>query len=55
MPSSRGSSQARDQTHVPYVSCIDRQVLITSATWEAPYSTLYILYQCVIGYHLPYP
>ena len=24
-------------------------------TEEAPYSTLYMLYQCVIGYHLPYP
>ena len=27
MPSSRGSSQTRDRTHVPYVSCIDRQIL----------------------------
>ena len=27
MPSSRGSSQPRDQTHVSYVSCIGRQVL----------------------------
>ena len=27
MPSSRGSSQPRDLTHVPYVSCIGRQVL----------------------------
>ena len=27
MSSSRGSSQARDQTHVSYVSCIRRQVL----------------------------
>ena len=33
MPSSRGSSQARDQTHVSY---IDRQIFFTtSATWEA--------------------
>ena len=27
MPSSRGSSQPRDQTHVSYVFCIGRQVL----------------------------
>ena len=27
IPSSRGSSQPRDQTHISYVSCIDRQVL----------------------------
>ena len=36
MPSSRGSSQPRDWTHVSYVSCTGRQVLTTSATWEAP-------------------
>ena len=29
MPFSRGSSQLRDQTHVSYVSCIGRQVLLT--------------------------
>ena len=34
MPSSMGSSQARDQTYVSYVSCIDRWVT-TSANWEA--------------------
>ena len=27
MPSSRGSSPPRDQTHVSYISCIGRQVL----------------------------
>ena len=27
MPSSRGSSQSRDQTHISYISCIGRQVL----------------------------
>ena len=27
MPSSRGSSQPRDQTHVSFISCIGRQVL----------------------------
>ena len=27
MPSSRGSSRPRDQTHVSYISCISRQVL----------------------------
>ena len=35
MPSSRGSSQPRDQIHVSYFSCIDRWVLPTSATWES--------------------
>ena len=39
MPSSRGSSQARDQIRVSYVSCIGRQVP-TSATWEAPWITI---------------
>ena len=42
MPSSRGSSQHRDQTHVSYISCIGRQVLyyyylgsqIHSTNWE---------------------
>ena len=34
MPSSRGSSQPRDQTHISYVCCIGRQV--TTSTWEAP-------------------
>ena len=29
MPSSRGSSQSRDQIHISYVSCIGRQVLYT--------------------------
>ena len=27
MPSSRGSSQIRDRTHVSYISCIGRQIL----------------------------
>ena len=27
MPSSRGSSQPRDRTHVSYVSCVNRRVL----------------------------
>ena len=35
MPSSRGSSQPRDRTHVSYISCVGRQVLNTRATWEA--------------------
>ena len=33
IPSSRGSSPPRDQTHI---SCIGRQVLYHIATWEAP-------------------
>ena len=35
MPSSRGSSQPRDWTHISYVSCIGRRVLYRWATWEA--------------------
>ena len=35
MPFSRGSSQPKDQTHVSYVSCTDKQFFTTSATWEA--------------------
>ena len=34
-PSSRGSSQPRDQTRISYVSCIGRWVFTTSAIWEA--------------------
>ena len=36
--SSRGSSQPRDRSNVSYVSCIGRQVLYHSATWEAQVS-----------------
>ena len=32
MPFSRGSSQARDQTHMSYISCISRWILYHSAT-----------------------
>ena len=35
MPSFRGSSWPTKQTSVSYVSCTGRQVLYTSATWEA--------------------
>ena len=35
MPSSRGSSQPKNRTHISYVSCIGRQVLTTSGTWKA--------------------
>ena len=35
MPSSRGSSRPRDRTQVSCVSCPGRQVLTTSAAWEA--------------------
>ena len=35
MPSSRGSSQQRDQTHVPHVSRIGSRFFNTSATSEA--------------------
>ena len=36
MPSSRGSSQLRDQTRISYVPCIAGGFFTTSATWEAP-------------------
>ena len=35
MPSSRGSSQPRDRTHVSYVSCTAGGFFTTGATWEA--------------------
>ena len=34
MPSSRGSSQPRDQTHVSCISCIGRQILYHCSPWE---------------------
>ena len=34
MPASMGSSQPRNPSYVSYVTCIGRQVLTTSATWE---------------------
>ena len=35
IPSSRGSSQPRNWTHISYVSCIGRQILYHCCTWEA--------------------
>ena len=32
---SRVSSQSRDQTHVPHVSCTGKQILYHCTTWEA--------------------
>ena len=37
-PSFRGSSQARDWTHVSYISCIGRWI---KPTWEAHYNNYY--------------
>ena len=34
MPSSRGSSPPKDQTHVPCISCISTEFFTTSTTWE---------------------
>ena len=34
IPSSRGSSQPRDQTHVSYISYMAGGFFATSATWE---------------------
>ena len=36
LPSSRGSSQRRDQTHLSYVSCIGRQVLYQKCHQGSP-------------------
>ena len=36
MPSSRGSSQPRNWTHVSYVSCIAGRFFNTNTAWEAP-------------------
>ena len=36
MPSSKGSSQTRDQTDISYVSCIGRQVLFHSGHLGSP-------------------
>ena len=33
--SSRASSRPRDRTRISYVSCIGRQILSASTTWEA--------------------
>ena len=35
MPSSRGSSQPANSTHVSYLSCIGSRFFTTSTTWEA--------------------
>ena len=42
MPSCRGSSQSRDQTHVSYFSCIGRQVLYH---WRHLGSPVYVYYE----------
>ena len=44
---SRGSSQPRDQTCIPHVSCIAGRLFTTSAIWEA--LSLYILYNTLQG------
>ena len=36
IPSSKGSSQPRDQTRISYASRISRGVFTTGVTWEAP-------------------
>ena len=39
MSSSKASSRPWDRTRVSYICCIGRQVLYTSVTWEAHFST----------------
>ena len=43
MPSSRGSSWPRDQTHVSYVSCRGNRFFTASATWKPSQSLMRIL------------
>ena len=43
MPSSRGSSRPRDQTHISYISCIGRRVLYHSCNLGSPIT------QCVLN------
>ena len=53
MPFSRGSSQARDQTSVSYISCIFRWTLYCWATWEADmYFTTVIKKKIILKYRL---
>ena len=47
MPSSRGSSQSRDWTHVSYVSCIGRQVLYNKNHVGSPL-------HCILHFKLRY-
>ena len=42
-PSSRGSSQPRNQTHISYISCIGRRFFTTSTTWEAQEEMCFVL------------
>ena len=49
MPSSRGSSQLWDRTHVSYISCIDRWVLYH----QYHLGSLFSLYYCKILSHKP--
>ena len=42
MPSSRGSSQPRDQTHISCVSCIGRQVLYHTSEAQILHTFLYM-------------
>ena len=46
MPSSRGSSQPRDGTHVSCISSIGRQVFSHSATWEAQSYHMFQQFHC---------
>ena len=47
MPSSRESSRLRDQTHVSYISCINRQVLYHLCHLEAIYVTYMYICTCI--------
>ena len=40
MPSSRRSSQPRDQTHISYISRLAGGLFTTRAVWEAPKASM---------------
>ena len=52
--SSRESSQTRDWICISYVSCIGRQVLYTSTTWEAPLLSSVRSLSCVPLFAVPW-
>ena len=59
MPSSRGPSWTRNQTHISYVSCIGRQVLSTSATCETlgqsqNFKVCFLCSLGLVGFNMPW-
>ena len=59
VPSSRGSSQSRDWTHVSYISCIGRQVLYHQLHLGSPYycltSLIFVVFAILKTFGSPSP